>query len=110
MTFLQMDVKGFVGKAAVAISPLTFGVYLIHEQPNVRPFIWQELIHPYRFSDSPLFIVLIVVISLIVFVVCCCIEKVRMIIFKALKIDTLYVKIADIISKGISKIVLRAVE
>ncbi len=70
MMFVQADIKGWVGKLAVALSPLTFGIYLIHEQPEMRTFLWQTLLRPFRFADSSLMLPAVFLLSLGVFAAC----------------------------------------
>lgn len=83
MTFRNMKMRkdSCFGKIALWVSPLTLGVYLIHEQPEMRTWLWSVL-KPYQFANSS-FIVLIVVLvgqAILVFVVCCLLEKIRIIV------------------------------
>lgn len=77
--FKNISVKGnFISK----ISPLCFGVYLIH----FHPFVWniiQVYVHDIHLNnfDKPAYIILILLgLSFIVFLSCLCIEKVRILI------------------------------
>lgn len=83
MTFqnMKMSRESFLGKIALWVSPLTLGVYLIHEQPEMRMWLWSVL-KPYQFANSS-FLVLIVVLvgqAILVFGLCCLLEKIRMIV------------------------------
>lgn len=83
MTFqnMKMNKDSFLGKVALWISPLTLGVYLIHEQPEMRTWLWSVL-KPYQFANSS-FIILIAVLmgqAILVFGVCCLLEKIRIIV------------------------------
>ncbi len=99
MVFVQADIKGWIAKLAVALSPLTFGVYLIHDHPEMRTFLWQTLLRPYRFADSPVIIPIVLAISVSVFAACALCEKLRIIVFVKLKIDCIFREIAKSIQK-----------
>lgn len=89
MTFLSLDIKrnGIIGKAAISIAPLTLGVYLIHDHPNVRKYIWEKL-HPFTSAHSGVGMIIIVLAdAALIFCVACVMEKSR--IFVAHKIAQL---------------------
>ncbi len=98
MMFAQMNVKGVLAKIAIAVSPLTFGVYLIHDQPEMRSFLWGN-IDIIGFADSPFLILVVVGVTVAVFAACCFAEKIRLKLFEILKIDLLWVKISDLCEK-----------
>lgn len=68
------------------LSPYTLGVYLIHDNQYVRPFIWRYII---EFSQSNLFIVYLLLYCIFIFIVCTVIDSIRLKIFDILKINTL---------------------
>lgn len=83
MTFrnLKLSKESFLGKMALWASPLTLGVYLIHEQPELRTWLWSVL-KPYKFANSS-FIVLVAVLvgeTILVFGLCCLLEKIRIVV------------------------------
>lgn len=59
------------------ITPLTFAVYLIHEQDDLRMLIWNAL-HPCDHYDKPWLIIYVVLCVIIVFFLSCFIEWIRM--------------------------------
>lgn len=73
--FLQVDIG--CSRAVNRISSATFGVYLIHENNFVRPFLWGELFHNASFADSPLLIPYSLAAALLVFSCCTLIELFR---------------------------------
>lgn len=83
MTFhnMKMNKDSFLGKVALWISPLTLGVYLIHEQPEMRTWVWSVL-KPYEFANSSVIILIVVIIgeTILVFGVCCLVEKIRIVV------------------------------
>ncbi len=89
LTFLQMKIQGVFAKLVTVIAPLTFGIYLIHEQCDMRYFIWGLLLQPSRYSESYWLIPIVIIMSLGVFIACACFEKVRITLFKLCKINFL---------------------
>ena len=86
--FYGLDIKNkTVSKIITFAAPLTFGVYLIHENVYLKVFLWQSLVKPDRYAENPWMILLVLGISLGVFAVCCCIEKIRLLLRKWLHID-----------------------
>lgn len=76
-----------VQKITVLLTPLTFGVYLIHEQPEVRKFLWWQLLRPDRFAKSPLLVGILIGIAAAVFLTCAILE-----FFRQKAFNTLYVE------------------
>lgn len=71
------------------VSPLTLGVYLIHS----HPMIYDEILYD-AFSDFSSYslmniILLVFLTALIIFLICITIERIRIIIFKLLRMDKL---------------------
>lgn len=70
------------------IAPLTFAVYLIHEQDRFRPILWQWL-NPAAFAESPWMVPYCLLCVVGIFAVCCLIEWVRQQLFRVCGIDKL---------------------
>lgn len=86
--FRGLRVRGIrFSRLITAVAPLTFGVYLIHDNNFVRPFLWQGIIKPERWIDSPWMIFLVIGASIAIFVLCCCVEKVRLLLRKIINVD-----------------------
>ncbi len=100
MAFSQTEIRGWFASVAVAISPVTFGIYLIHDNNQIRIFIWDILIKPFNYAKSPFVVIIVLVISIAVFIVCAFLEKIRLWLFEILHIE----KINDAISKYITSI------
>ncbi len=95
--FSNMNVNKFMKKIIAFMSPLTFGVYLIHTQY----FIWEYLKNRFaHFADmQPLALVTSVVLTACaIFLVCIFIDYIRQCIFKVMKLDKLSKKIDGKIS------------
>ncbi|OUN80295.1 hypothetical protein B5G06_11810 [Flavonifractor sp. An52] len=89
MVFLNHKItySSKLGRITSLIAPLTLGVYLIHDHPNVREYIW-EWLHPSAFSHSGIVMIIIVFVDVaLIFCVACLMEKIR--IYIAHKIATL---------------------
>jgi len=79
------------------IAPLTFGVYLIHENHYIHAFLWKELI-PSEYNGLMFFYC--VITCLLIFGICIIIDYVRMILFKYLRVNTLI----DIVSQKLPQL------
>ena len=66
------------------IASATFGVYLIHDNNFVRPFIWKQLFRVASYQDSPYFIPYITAVILTVFISCTVLDLIRSKIFRTL--------------------------
>ncbi len=75
MIFEKMPIKH--SKTINFISAATFGVYLIHDNNIIRPWLWKTLLKNYQYQDSLLLIPYSIAIALIVFTVCILIDIVR---------------------------------
>jgi hypothetical protein len=67
------------------LAPYTLGVYLIHEHPLVRRWLWDN-VGVLLSSEQVLFAPLI---SLVVFLLCVLIEKLRQLMFEWFRINNL---------------------
>ena len=74
-----------IQKAINFVAPLTFAVYLIHDQKNIREMIW-NCFGLYNYAESSFLILYIIVISILIFSVCCLIEKIRKSITKRIQV------------------------
>lgn len=86
--FLKITVKP--NNIINIISSATFGVYLIHDNGYVRPFIWKTVFKNAAYSESKYFIPYSIFVIAIVFVVCTIIELLRIYIF-----EKKYIKIIE---------------
>lgn len=79
------------GRILAKLAPYTLGVYLIHEHPIVREYLWAQVRNLFPIMD-PLYIILV---SIVVFCVCVLIEWLRQMLFKLLRVDVLVNKVCD---------------
>ncbi len=86
------------------ISSLTFGIYLIHDNWQIRRYLWNNVIKGPLFQESPWF--LPVSLGIVTAVFCCCgaLELLRQ-----LTVEKLWMKAAAPISDGIDKLLSRII-
>ena len=81
----------------VRIAPLTFGVYLIHDNIYVRRLLWHNWLDVHSWLHSWAFVPMLVASTVGIFFACIAIDSVRDRLFRLLRvndrIDTLFAKI-----------------
>ena len=98
--FTQIKYNKYLAKIITFIGPLTFGIYLIHDNPLIR-----DNIVKYLFKKDPYSLPLNIVIKLIllrglkIFGICSLIDYLRYIIFTFLRIRTICIFVEKIIFK-----------
>lgn len=60
-----------------AVSACTFGVYLIHDNQCVRPFLWDNIVHAADHVYNKTLILYIIAVAVVVFIVCTAIDFIR---------------------------------
>ena len=70
-----------------SIAATTFGVYLIHENPLVRYWLYHAVLKSDYFVDSPFLISYLIAGSIAIFAACSVIELLRKSIFKIMKLS-----------------------
>lgn len=76
--FKELKVKeGLFSKFVCAVSPLTFGVYLIHDSNEMRGFMYHNIFHSYKFYDHQVAFLILVGFILLTFVTCAVFDFVR---------------------------------
>ena len=80
LTFKNLNIKNnnFIN----AIASTMFGVYLIHDNILVRPFIWKTIFKNAEFLDSEYLFLHSILTSIIVFIGCVVIDYVRIILLE----------------------------
>lgn len=83
LSFLGLKINSTkISKCIIAIAPLTFGVYLIHDNPYLREFIWKSI---KELSETNLYTVLYsLTFCLTIFVVCLLLDYLRSLLFMPL--------------------------
>ena len=103
--FCKLDIKSnFIKKAISFFSPLTFGVYLLHNHVLVRNLlIKNNFIYLLKYS-SFLSILLEIMQSVKIYIICSFIDYLRFLLFKMFKIRYICIIITNIIRKFGNKI------
>lgn len=79
------------------IASATFGIYLIHDNVFVRPFIWETVFEDALYSDRDILIPYSLMVIALVFVVCMLIE-----LFRVYVVEKRYMKLVNVLSDKIS--------
>ena len=66
------------------LASATFGVYLIHDNNFVRPFLWRIVFKNASYQNSPYLIPYSIAVIIIVYISCTVIELIRAKLFKLL--------------------------
>lgn len=81
--FLNINIKNkIITKIILFVAPLTFGVYLIHENPLVRTKLWDFISKVFVGCSNKKILIYAILISLIIFAFCVLIDLIRSILFK----------------------------
>ena len=97
MFFYNIKIKN--NKIINTIAGTTFAIYLIHEHPFNRDFIWKNFFHTDLFYNEWYFIIMVICTSIVIFIVCSLIDFIRKKItsyIKIKKLDEIYIKIDNI--------------
>lgn len=81
LCFKNLEINNlFLNKLITFVAPTTFGIYLIHENPNFRMLLWNI----FRFTLNKNLIytcLIIIIVPVTLFIIFCIIDKIRIIIF-----------------------------
>lgn len=101
VAILNIRIKSYkLNKYILRFSTLTFGIYLIHVNPQLSTILWNEILVPVRYLEynNKFFIYMFIVISL--YLVCSFIEYIRQKVFREIEngvwIDKLINKIRSL--------------
>ena len=83
--FKEIKIKKTGAKIISFISASTFGIYLLHEHPNIRGVIWNEWLKKLLLESNGItYVVLSLAIPIVLFLLCLIIDVVRRLLGKAL--------------------------
>ena len=98
--FINIKIRNKPMKSVIKIvSPLTLGVYLIHDNPNIRAIIWGKIFIKDTLLSSPLYIVQFIGRVVCVCIVCAFIDYLRTLLFNVFEKRNLYIKAMQKIDK-----------
>ena len=75
----------FLVKGINFFAPLTFGVYLLHDNTYIKPLLWRQWVDVASAYQSAYFIGHFLLMTILVFVLCACIEKGRQMLFASVQ-------------------------
>lgn len=100
MAFLYLKIKSpSVSKIISFLAPLTFGVYLIHDNAYLRPVLW-DLLKVNLFANNWYMVFLALLIPLAIYLCCSLIEKLRCLLFRSLENSNWLTHLGDKIVAG----------
>lgn len=70
----------------------TFGVYLLHDNPQIRSFLWEQICQNQNYVDSPWFVIHLIVCVIIVFICGIVVEMLRKKLINSIKRSIIYGK------------------
>lgn len=89
--FCDIKEPGKGGAIIAKAAPCTLGVYLIHENPIVRDWLWARVGEWFPIPN----VFYMILISLVVFCACAIVERGRQMLFKYIRIDRLIDTVCD---------------
>lgn len=78
--------NNWIVKATFFFAPACFGIYLIHEHPYLKDYLWENVLN-LALSLHEVNVLFVLFISIVLFIVCALIEKMRIFMFKLIQID-----------------------
>ena len=84
MVFLNIRIKlpSMISKFVLTISSCTMGIYLIHDHPYIRNYVYKNVFHVENYFNSPHLIEIAIISVLSFYCFCTAIEFVRQTLFK----------------------------
>lgn len=77
IAFLNLEIRpGRLQRLILAAAPLSFGVYLLHDNPNWRGILW-EWINPSQMADKWYLVPGVLVLAAGIFLICALLEMLR---------------------------------
>lgn len=76
LTFKNLNIRS--NKFINTVASTTFGIYLIHENIYVRPFLWQNILKNNEYFNSKYLIFHAIISIFLVFIICSIIDYLRM--------------------------------
>lgn len=104
MIFSKINIPNKFEKAIDFIVPSVFCVYLIHDNRNLRAFIFSNLLSFVGTLHPVLFFISVPLIAVAIFIICLLIDRIRLLLFKILKTDKLAARISETIKSAVRRI------
>lgn len=102
--FIHLKVKSTLAQTiARVLAPFTFGVYLIHEQAELKPLIWEAL-SPSSYARRPGLYLYLAASVILLFLSCSLLDGIRHGISQLLNIPAIAKKLSDALTSAAGKI------
>lgn len=95
LLFARLRLRGLWEKAAVFLSPMAFGVYLIHTQPLVWANLMKDRFAFFAQRSAPLLVLLVLAASLAIFLVCLLLDGLRLALFRLTGVDRFCARVTE---------------
>lgn len=96
LLFKQINIKGKLATISSFVSSSVFGVYLLHEHPDIRKIIWNEQLYNALIqADAWIYICMVVLLPLLLFILCLLLDKVRSLVGRLLAKTKLICRISE---------------
>ena len=78
LLFKQINLKGKIATVSSFVGSSVFGIYLLHEHPDIRKIIWNEQLYDALVQANLLtYICTVMLLPLLLFILCLVLDKVR---------------------------------
>ena len=78
LLFKEIHLQGKIAKAVAFVGSSMFGVYLLHEHPQIRDVIWNDRLYDVLVQSTFLYyIALVLCLPILLFIVCLLLDKIR---------------------------------
>lgn len=77
---------GFLCNFLCKIAPYTFAVYLIHDNRYFRHILWNRIIDPATYWNTPLWILIAALVPVLILLICCFVDYFRSLLFSVLQV------------------------
>ena len=84
--FIRLDLKNSLSRIVAFLTPMTFGVYLIHDHPLIRNYFMKRKLGFLHNLPAPLMILAILGLAVAIYLSCSGVDWLRLQLFKLLKI------------------------
>ena len=108
--FKSVKIRSGAWKKCIAfLSPLTFGVYLIHDNHYVRPVLWETL-HMSDYAQKPYAIFVVIGVALSIFLIGCAIEGLRRLLFRPIERSAFWDRLQERLTQNVHRFIIRVSE
>lgn len=87
LAFRELPLPAWLSRCVSVLSPLTFGVYLIHDHPLVRRRLMYLRFDSFNRLPAPLLVLCVALSAVAIFAVCALIEYLRTRLFRVLRVE-----------------------